>query len=211
MPRTNTPVGPGELARHLVPARANGLPDNLLDLSSFYNQGLFADVGSKTLRGNNYAELPHGLQTFGGIPFDLRGIVQLSGESLRQFLDYPKAVNGIAVHRTVRRIHLLGATCWAENDREVIAQVVVHSNTRVSTVLPLYYGEDFRDCTYVSDQESQVGRGKVVWAGKNAADRLLRVYKTTLQVPEKFGPVESIDIISSMSFAAPFVMAITVE
>src|SRR5205085_8909300 len=51
-----------------------------LDLSHFYTSSLEeAWLGSD---GDDLANLPKGIQSFGGIEFDVRGIVQLKGPSL---------------------------------------------------------------------------------------------------------------------------------
>src|SRR5262249_51503082 len=49
-----------------------------IDLSAHYNLGLQESVDG--LDGNNFAELPVGLQTFGDVRFDVRGILCLAHE-----------------------------------------------------------------------------------------------------------------------------------
>ena len=53
--------------------------------------------------------LPSGHQTIGGVIFDIRGIVQLTGPVLRQRAGdvFPSVVSGIRVHRKCRHLHFL--------------------------------------------------------------------------------------------------------
>jgi hypothetical protein len=64
-----------------IPLRDPSASPALLDLSKFYNAAL-DKTWHPGMAENNLAALPSGLQTFGGIMFDVRGVVQLAGRRL---------------------------------------------------------------------------------------------------------------------------------
>ncbi len=184
---------------------------DLIDLSLFYNLGFNDDMGSKTLFENNLANLPHGLQEFGGTKFDVRGILQLASLNSDSYIDFPKQFTGIPVERSAARLHLLGGTCWTDNDGTQTAKVILHYVDGSIQELPLTYGEHFRDWTYISDQTEEATRAKVVWAKQNAVGRIVRIYKTTIENPRPDRKIQTLDFVSNMSNAAAFVIAVTAE
>ena len=66
-----------------IPARFADTPPHLLDLSRFYNASL-REAWHPGPLNNDLSVLPAGLLYLGGTLFDVRGIIQLSGESLRK-------------------------------------------------------------------------------------------------------------------------------
>src|SRR6185295_8366040 len=84
-----------------------------LDLGDYYNAAL-TENWHHGLPDNDLASLPHGVQTFDGVEFDVRGIIQLRGlalltESKARKEMYPTQVKGIPINRRVRRLHFLHA------------------------------------------------------------------------------------------------------
>jgi hypothetical protein len=81
--------------------------------------------------------------------------------------------------------------------------------------IPIVYGKDVRDWHYWPAEEDEPETLKVVWRGENAvsknANSYLRLFETswTNLVPNV--ELESIDVVSTMSQPAPFLLAITVE
>jgi hypothetical protein len=70
-----------------VPPRPAILPAQLIDLSAHYNatltRGWHPETNVAGVEHNSLEELPRGLQLLAGIPFDIRGLIQLDGGSLR--------------------------------------------------------------------------------------------------------------------------------
>ena len=189
----------------------------LLDLTPQYNAMLTqAWHGGDSHNGNDLAALPAGLQTFSGIQFDTRGIIQLRSKSASS-TNYPAEVKGIRVQQKCQRLHFLHAAGFGGlgDEGQQIGSYVVHFATnRMRLEIPILYGESVRNWhTVPGEPESKELR--VAWTGENAvsrkAGRKIRLFLTTWTnlVPEV--PIESIDFVSAMATPAPFLIAITAE
>jgi hypothetical protein len=64
-----------------IPARAADAGNHLIDLTGYYHGALTETWHQGGLPNNTLANLPSGIQIFGGIEFDVRGVVQLSGRA----------------------------------------------------------------------------------------------------------------------------------
>ena len=81
------------------------------DLSDFYNLSL------KTPSKNDLADLPAGLRDFGRTRFDVRGILQLSGQmDAATGTNYPHRINGIKIGRKCYLFHFLHASSFEAHD-----------------------------------------------------------------------------------------------
>src|SRR5262249_49495450 len=79
--------------------------------------------------------------------------------------------------------------------------------------IPIIYGADVRDWWRSSDSESP-SRGKIAWAGKNAAagpDDEIRLFSSTWKNPHPDKKVASLDFETNDTPAAPFLVALTLE
>src|SRR5881394_191909 len=101
------------------PPRDPGAPPRLLDLTPHYN-GLLTDSW-QGFPSNHLAQLPSGHQVFGGVPFDVRGVIQLRGEEHELPFSFPVKVEGISVNQKLRRIHFLQGTSFEPRSRTNIA------------------------------------------------------------------------------------------
>ena len=84
----------------------------LLDLTASYNAAL-TDGWTDGNADNNLTALPRGLQTFAGVEFDVRGLVQL--RCSKSFTEpFPKEIKKIPVGHECRKLHFLHAasTSW---------------------------------------------------------------------------------------------------
>lgn len=195
-----------------------------IDLAPHMNFKLTDNLSSGR-EGNNLSALPTGEQTLGEIRFQVGpGLVQLASNVLTTM---PEKVDGIAVDRTIGKLHILHGTSyggglnkpgddWYVMDGTLIGQYVVHYEDGSSEGIPITYGEDVRDWWYV-EGEAEPSKGKVVWKGENAAAAQfgahLRLYASTWNNPKPDKKVKSIDYVSRKNDtpAAPFCLSMTVE
>jgi len=184
----------------------------LLDLSAFYN----ADPATGWHDGNpnnSLSLLPRGLQTFAGVQFDVRGLIQLGcTKAITQ--TFPSKAEGIPVGRTCRRLRFLHAACtsYGTTNGTVIGQFVVHQENQPPIILPIRFGLDVRDWEALPKQEPQgQDHATIAWRGRNDAGRNLQLFTTTWDNPHPQVKVDHLDYVSAMSSAAPFLLAITAE
>ena len=114
-------------------------------MSGAYNVALnesWQPIGDLADVDRTLSALPAGLQTFAGVPFDVRGFVQLRGVAPDSEL-YPDRV-AIPVKRVFQRLHALHGTTWFERQgREIGAFVLHYANGEVAE-LPIVFGEHLR-------------------------------------------------------------------
>jgi hypothetical protein len=188
-----------------------------IDLSAHYNLGL-RDSLAMTDDQNNFRNLPEGIRALGGIHFDLRGLVHLHGQAQKENgLTYPERAPGIPVRQKCKRLHFLQATSWEANPGVQIGRYVLHYADGGQSELPIVYGRDsfnywFWGLPKVSDLP---GHAHPVWTGHNpvAASNgaMIGLYKSTRENPRPEVEIVSIDFISDMTRASPFLVALTVE
>lgn len=200
-----------------VPTRDPNTCSNALALDNFYNAAL--DENMMDDPGNQFLSLPRGRQTFAGIEFDVRGVIQLSGtECMKRVGErYPVAIKNIPVNRRCARLHFLLGTEWNETDGTKIGALKIDYDNSAPVELPLVFGEDVRDwwCGPGDDPTLDLANATVVWTGENPATKrsnaVLRLYKRTWANPRPDLVVKSIDFSSAMTRCAPFIVAVTVE
>jgi hypothetical protein len=186
---------------------------SFIDLQPKANHKL-ADAFDPTGRPNNLAEMPRGEQSFGGVRFKIADRLIHLGSNQRP--EWPKKVEGILVDKMVARLYIFHGTQWGlAADGTKIGQYQVHYENGTQQTIPIVLGEDVRDW-WNEDDSKAVTRGKVVWAGQNAASRVndqtLRLYVAVWKNPHPDKKVASIDYISTNeTAAAPFCVAMTTE
>jgi hypothetical protein len=202
-------------AKPIFPRRDPLAKPGLVNLSEFYNAALTESWHGGS--GNSFAALPAGLQTLGGVEWDLRGLVQLGSKS-PSAISFPEEVKGIKVHQKCQRLQFLHAAGFgsAADEGTQIGTYVIHLATNhMHLELPIIYGHDARNWHALADEPPAPKELVVAWTGTNAVSKSkgmnIRLFKTTWVnlVPE--AEVESIDFVSSMATPAPFLVAITAE
>jgi len=188
------------------PARDPRATPRLINLTKFYNAGLRDSWLGET--NSDLAALPVGLQTFAGVDFDVRGIIQLGSKVLTD-KRFPAQVRGIPVHEKYKRLHFLHAVGFGDKpDGEQVASYVVHfaeNDTRLE--IPIVYGRDVRDWHPLPDEPPAAKELTVAWS----ADHGPRLFMTTWTNLLPDVSIEQIDFVSSHSNPAPFLVAITAE
>lgn len=218
-PAANAPRKPAA-APHFPPRDPEARKE-LLDLTPFYNAGL--DESWHGNKGNDLAALPKGLQTFGGVEFDVRGIVQLGSKSPSS-TNYPALITGIPVNQKCQRLHFLHAAGFGNpgDEGDQIGAYVVRFATsqgrwsnQMRLEIPIRYGHEVRNWHVLAGEPAAPSELRVAWRGENAQSkstgRSIRLFLTTWTnvVPEM--EIESIDYVAGMAVPAPFLIAISVE
>jgi hypothetical protein len=209
-PRPKTDASPGKS----IPERDPAAGGELLDLSTFYNGALDETWQAGGLANNHLGHLPRGLQVFGGVRFDVRGVVQLSGVQAEQQLRvrFPKVVEGIPVERKADRLHFLHACAWPSPVGTQVGMYVIHYRNGQQQQVPINYGKDVLD--WWLNEGTDGFAVDVAWKGANSASPggpELGIFKTTWNNPRPEQEIESIDYRSAMTDSAPFLLGITAE
>ena len=200
-----------------IPPRDPNATSAQVNLSKFYNLSLRQSLGQRPDR-NNFASLPCGLQTFGGITYDLRGLIHLRGQRMEaEGIHYPNSAEGIPLNRKCRLLHFLQATSWDAGSNEEVGTYILHYADGQTAKLPIVFGKDIGNWWFwgLPPMPIAPGNALIAWAGYNpeAADSNASIclYKATFSNPRPDVEIQSIDFISAFSRAAPFLAAITAE
>ncbi len=148
-PRLDPPVHQFTRAKK-IKDRDPETPEQVIDLSEFYTQGLndrvnlIGSVGNTSI-GLSFGlpRLVPGLSTLNGIQWDLRGTITLTGKALYYYyLKYPETVHGIPINRRAGKLHFLHGCLWMEKPGQQIGKYVVHYEDDHSETIPLAYEEN---------------------------------------------------------------------
>jgi hypothetical protein len=198
----------------------------LINLKPWLNAPLTATTdGIAGADQNNLAQLPRGIHAFGGIPFDVEGKLQLCGlSSIKAGRKLPGRVKNIAIHAKGARLNLLHGASAAQTLGNKIARLIVHYQDGSQTEIGIVAGDDVLDWwgplynTEAGNQRHPRSQLTVLaWAGSNpwiqkrSPDSSLRLYRTTFSNPHPELEISSVDYVSTMSQAAPFLIALTVD
>lgn len=235
------PLNPGipDWERERWPKRTDGAGPGQIDLDRHYTGVLdscFYPNWHEGEWGDELSSLPTGLQAFGGVTFDVRGVVwlrpslvhpndQVFGAACH---DYPTRVNGIHVGRKFGNLRVLHAANTLryvpQPDQEMmrsgtltVASYVLHYADGEEQEHAVVYGRDLRHWWQGigGDPEPEVSGAEKVWGGTNsiaaAYDATLRVFMSTYPNPRPDVAVVSIDFVSRETPFAPFLIAMSVE
>jgi hypothetical protein len=198
-----------------IPSRPGGTNKSMVDLSKYYNAALNETWHKGGLSNNTLKDLPRGIHTLDGTSFDIRGIVQLSGQQAERELSviFPEEVANITVEQKGQKVHFLHACGWQSPKGTPIGAYVIHYHNGETRSVPIVYGVDVQDW-WLSEEFTPDPKPNIVWTGKNhsAPDGPpIGVCKTTWENPLPDIEIDSIDYKSATMNSAPFLIAITVE
>ena len=200
-----------------IPSRDPKAPPELIDLSTNYNSSLDESWHASRRPGNDLSELPHGLQKLDGIEFDLRGVIQVSGNGAGNARGpFPKMVH-IKVGLRCQRLQFLHGTGFREDQGTQIGTYVVHYADGKRQEIPIVYGQDVRDWWAYPQESHQTPRASVAWKGSNGGTRdwgagvTVQLFRLAWKNPRPDSIIESIDFIGQPVDALPFLLAITAE
>jgi WD40 repeat protein len=206
--------------RSQLPARDPAAPPNLVDLTAHYtgtlNESSYLDpVGD--YMGINLTNLPKGLVRFQDVPFDVRGVVQLTPASKDVLWEgYPQAVEQIPVAQRFRRLHAVIGSIGSAPEGKAIGALVLHYADGTRHECEIVYGRHVRHWWTYGDSRTDTDLAQVAWEGPHAFPKIhptrLRIYHSTWENPRPDDEVVSFDFVSKMTTtAAPFLIAVTVE
>ena len=210
-------VAPAHLVVTAEPAKAPpkvqpAQPVTLVDLSAYANVHL-QESWLPNAADNDLSQLALGRHDLAGVPFEISGVVQLSGQGLGN--TFPEAVRNIKLGRSFHKLHLLHACAGKEETGAAVASIVVHYHDGSQQVIPIRYGERARDWCFWEFEPVGDPNTAMAWTGGNLSVRAqngsLRLYRTTWVNPRPQTPVVGVDYVSSRSKSAPFMVALTVE
>ena len=210
-PQPKVPAEPSEK----IPGRSAETENRLIDLSRHYNAALNETWHKGGMSDNTLKDLPTGMQTLDGVPFDVRGIIQLSGRQAERELrvQFPEEVANMVVRQKGQTLHFLHCCGWPSPQGTTIGTYVVHYSHGEIRRIPIVYGVDVRDW-WMSESDTPGSKANVVWTGVNHAapnNPSIGVCKTTWKNPLPGVEIDHIDFQSTMTNSAPFLIAITVE
>jgi hypothetical protein len=207
---------PGRITNGII-RRDPGSGMNLIDLSGHYTSNL----GTPWLWRNKAIDLsgiPRGSIQLATVPvrFDVRGVIQLTSKNMLS--PFPSRVGGIAVGRKGQFLHFLEGAVQGEpfgkkRAPDAPGAEIGHYEVRYvdgpPLQIPIRYGSD----VLVWDDAGSNGiahEAKVAWQGTNGTNRI-RLYHQRWQNPRPDTEIASLDFISNMGRAAPFLIAVTLE
>ena len=214
---------PTRFPRSAWPAREPNLSTNLIDLSANYNALLNVPWRLVLTEGDydqDLSNLPTGALTPSNVLFDVRGLVRLNAtdrvfpyEGARNL--FSNTVNGIQVNAKFRRFHLFHGAEGTVPDGTAICRYVLHYADGSELEIPILYGRDVRDWRQLDDDSKpESDQGIVVWRGTTGTEQYrarLRLYVSTFENPRPELEVKTIDVISTVTPCAPFLIALTIE
>ncbi len=212
-PRSNEETGQASAYSSVPAARQMKAPFSRIELSSHYNAALDDASGWHDRPKNNLSELPTGVQTFAGVEFEVRGIVQLSAQPLKFHpRHYPIRVEGIRVGQRCAWLHFLHAAGFG-GDRlgvEVAAYIVRYRDGQTQTI-PVVHGEDVVGWWGHLSKANLPKRALLAWTGLTPENHEVNLFMSSFENPRPSEEVVSLDYVSRMTGFAPFLIAITVE
>jgi hypothetical protein len=186
-----------------------------LDLGSFFNAPLTPQwvLSLSDTNPEGLPAAPVGVVKLEGIPFEIRGVVQLGGNfSRRRRAGFPDAALGIALPLHCRRIHLLHATDGELPAGEVAGCILVHFADGPPERLDLRYGEHFGALFSANRQLPTSNNSSVMWKNDvTGPSRHQTLYRTTWTNPRPDEKLAMLDYESAMKACGPMLLAVTVE
>lgn len=202
-----SPSAPGALPNDPLPERRL----RMVDLSNQHNAALAnawhfpGGRGTATLRA-----LPRGQQEFGGVPFDIQGIVQLASRRTGGLPQYPERITGIPVGARCRVLHFLHATGWVVPSGTTIASYWIRYADGTAIEFPIVYGDHLREWHGRSDRKMEIASGQLAWQDNNPHTKR-RLFQCRWDNPNPNVEVAQVDFVSAMTDCFPFLIAVTAE
>lgn len=166
-----------------------------------------------------------GLHVLHGVPFDVRGIVQLQCDLMHTHAtesvltnQYPRRIEGIPIGQTAARIHFLQASLYGNTTFSptgtLVASYLVHFEDGVTEEIELRSGAKTRDWWIGKPSNAPAFSPEpgleLVWQSYISSGNV-GLFKTTWINPRPAVPIRGIDLVSAMNTAGHFLLGITTE
>ena len=208
--------------QELIKPRDPATDPRFVDLSGHYNVGLqefpYQALRPERTLTETFSNIKPGLNTFGEVEFDVRGLVALEGKETELAAgqaELERRVTGIQVGQTAKAIHLLHGAGWGSTDPHgtCIGKFVVNYEDGGSQTIEINSGEHVRDWFLSNISKRQVSGGKLVWVNpsKEVPGRDIGLYTLRWQNPQPDRKIASFDYESTMNYGAPFLLGVTLE
>jgi hypothetical protein len=201
-----------EIMREMLEPRSPEAGPGALDLTAHYNASLL-HLSRIEASGKLLTPYPEGLRKIEQTHFDVRGLVHLAGTNLP--IPFPQKVENITVNRKCASVVFLHGAISAVADGTRIASYVLRFGDGTTNVVPVIYGKDVKTRWADPQVDPEINTPPAAWVGplnKSGPTReSLRLYITRWRNPGRAAELRSIDFISHMTPAAPFLAAITIE
>jgi len=203
-----------------IPARDPKARPELIDLSAHYTAALTdswhpaSNMAGEA--GNDLSEMPRGVQKLDGVEFDVRGLIQVSGNAGANSRGaFPESAKGIKVGLRCARLHFLHGTGFVDREGQKIGSYTVHYADGQTVEIPIVYGEDVRDWWAYPQLAKETNRATVAWSGKNPATKAnnlgIQIFRRAWDNPRPDVVIDSIDFKGDRATSMPFLIAITAE
>lgn len=203
---------PGRFTDGIIPRDPTVSP-NLIDLSRHYT----SDLRTPWLWRNDGLSLSNILRgsiQLRGVPvrFDVRGVIQLTSRNMKS--PFPGRAPEIVVARKGRFLHFLeGAVLGRKRSADAHGNAIGRYEVRYadgrSLDIPIHYGQDVLAWDDAGDGANARG-AKVAWQGTNGTNEI-RLYHQRWQNRWPNTEIATLDFVSNMAEAAPFLIAVTLE
>ncbi len=201
--------------RSQIPPRRPGTPDAAIDLAKSFNAGLHEawqrQRNAAVVQPPLYRTMRTGVHHFRGIPFDIRGVVNLS-PFLNTAIEFPSQVQNIVVGRKADQLHILN-TGWGPTVTGTPAAVyrVVYADGKVENFVARYEIE-IGDAWLAGTTDNIPN---LVWRGEQAAMRDFKrdtaLYLATWDNPRPDVEISHVDFRATLRRVNPLMVAITAE
>jgi RNA polymerase sigma factor (sigma-70 family) len=199
-----------------------------IDLKPYINTAL-ADSPASPIGNteNSLAELPSGVHVFGGVPFDVEGLIQFDGTNMVMLKKhYPAEINKIPINRKCAKLYLFHGANWIypSDFGTTVAKLILHYTDGSTREIPIVAGEHIFDfwsplfTTGVDPRYFKMAPGtERAWVGSNPfirriwPDESLILYKSTFDNPQPDVIISNLDYVSTVTGTAPFLVGLTVE
>jgi hypothetical protein len=193
-----------------IPARQSGTPTELIDLTPYYNGSLNGWLESSP--EDNLGELPTGMTRIAGVPFDVRGVIQL-GSRNNAMLHIPAAVSNIVVGVRWQASSSCTGQSMGRGRPPLSANILSTSRTapprrfRSPTDAKYWIGTATPPTIRSGMTTRQAGRPSKI--DSSGTQKTARLYTSRWVNPRPNLQIQHIDFVSSMALSSPFLVAIS--
>lgn len=207
---------PGRFTNGISP-RPPGLDSRMVDLSRHYTCSMRSPWLWRN-SGNDLVDLPDGAARLSTIPveLDLRGIIQLGANGM--IAPFPAQSGPVPVQARGHALHFLEGAVVETIEKTLpligteIGYYVVRYEDGHQLRIPILYGPNVLSWEY-ADADPTAHGAKVAWQGPNRkkAGQFIRLYHQRWQNPRPEVEIATLEFVSSMTSASPFLIAATLE